>query len=122
MGSILGRLFDIARSRLHDAAVEEAGPRCRPSPADSSDQRRAAAENDGREDGGSRLAPYYANLEIPDGSDLATARAAWKRLMKQYHPDLHSGDPQKVRVANELSARLTEAYRALEAVLSNGQG
>lgn len=60
------------------------------------------------------LAQYYANLEIPQGSDLPTARRAWKRLMKRYHPDLHSGDPERVKVANELSAKLTEAYRALE--------
>lgn len=67
------------------------------------------------------LAQYYANLEIPQGSDLRTARRAWKRMMKQYHPDLHSGDPERVKLANELSAKLTEAYRALEANLSGGQ-
>ena len=67
------------------------------------------------------LAQYYANLEIPPGSDLTTARRAWKRLMKRYHPDLHSGDPERVKVANELSAKLTEAYRALEEKLSGGE-
>ncbi len=67
------------------------------------------------------LAQYYANLEIPQGSDLNTARRAWKRMMKRYHPDLHSGDPERVKLANELSAKLTEAYRALEANLSGGE-
>lgn len=61
-----------------------------------------------------RLAQYYANLEIPYGADLETARRAWKRLLKQCHPDLHAGDPEKRRVAEELSARLTQAFQALE--------
>lgn len=64
-----------------------------------------------------KLAQYYANLEIPYGADLETARRAWKRLLKQCHPDLHANDPEKRRVADELSARLTQAYQELERVL-----
>ena len=63
------------------------------------------------------LAGYYANLEIPYGSDLKTVRAAWKRMMKTYHPDLHGDDPQKRQVAGELTAELTRAYQALSASL-----
>jgi len=61
-----------------------------------------------------QLAQYYANLEIPYGTDLETARQAWKRLLKQYHPDLHANDLEKRRVAGELSARLTQAFQELE--------
>ena len=68
-----------------------------------------------------RLAAYYANLEIPYGSDLARVRQAWKRLLKKYHPDLHAGDPQKRQVANQLTAQLTRAYKELEAVLTKKQ-
>ena len=68
-----------------------------------------------------RLAAYYANLEIPYGSDLALVRQAWKRLLKKYHPDLHVGDAQKRLVANQLTAQLTNAYKELEAVLTNKQ-
>ena len=60
------------------------------------------------------LARCYANLEIPYGSDLETARRAWKRLLKKYHPDLHAGDPQKRQVADRLTAELTLAFRHLE--------
>ncbi len=65
-----------------------------------------------------QLAQYYANLEIPYGADLETARRAWKRLLKQCHPDLHTKDPEKRRVAEELSARLTQAFQELERALS----
>ena len=59
------------------------------------------------------LAGYYANLEVPYGSDLATVRQAWKRLSRKYHPDVHSGDPDKRRVANELTQGLNRAYENL---------
>ena len=65
----------------------------------------------------SQLAQYYANLEIPYGADLETARRAWKRLLKKCHPDLHATNPEKRRVADELSARLTQAYQELERAL-----
>jgi len=34
--------------------------------------------------------------------------------MKRYHPDRHSSDPDKVRIANEVAAALTDAYDTLE--------
>ena len=64
------------------------------------------------------LAGYYANLEIPYGSDLETARRAWRSLMKKYHPDLHSQNLQKREVANELTAELTKAYQEIERALT----
>ncbi|MBI2876433.1 MAG: DnaJ domain-containing protein [Candidatus Tectomicrobia bacterium] len=80
----------------------------------------------GRQPGGPRtipyrpdLAQYYANLEVPYGSDLATVRSAWKRMMKKYHPDLHSHNPEKCRTATLLTQRLTEAYQELEKALKD---
>ena len=59
------------------------------------------------------LARYYANLEIPYGAGLDTVRAAWRRLVKQYHPDLHSADERKKRTATELVQGLNRAYEEL---------
>ncbi|MEW6751289.1 MAG: J domain-containing protein [Candidatus Latescibacterota bacterium] len=67
------------------------------------------------------LAGYYANLEVPYGSDLPTVRTAWRRMMRAYHPDRHGADPEKRRVANELTAELTRAYRELEKALKDGR-
>ena len=66
------------------------------------------------------LAGYYANLELPYGADLGAVKAAWKGLMKKYHPDRHSQDPEKRRVANELCAELTRAYQELERSIAAG--
>ncbi len=61
-----------------------------------------------------KIAGYYANLEIPYGSDLETVKKAYRKLMKQYHPDKFSGDPEKQKTATEITKRLNEAYQALE--------
>lgn len=60
------------------------------------------------------LARCYANLEVPYGADLETCRKAWRRLMKRYHPDRHGEDPERKRVATELTRELTRAYRQIE--------
>ena len=65
-----------------------------------------------------RLAGLYANLEVPYGSDLDLVRQSWRRLVKKYHPDRHGSDPERRRVATELTAELTRAYRELEEILS----
>jgi DnaJ-domain-containing protein 1 len=56
----------------------------------------------------------YAALEIPAGSDFATVRQAYRRMMRKYHPDLHAGRPEKQRAATDVAQRLTEAYKTLD--------
>ena len=118
---ILRRLFHIARSRASPQRrdVREEFPHV-------DDRRWSGDYGSVGEDaeggaGGSTLDPEeaalarnYANLEVPYGSDLATLRAAWRQLMKKYHPDLHARDPEKRKIANDLTARLTQAYRDIE--------
>ena len=65
------------------------------------------------------LVGYYANLEVPYGSNLETVRKSWKRLVRKYHPDLHSADPEKRRVANELTQGLNRAYKEITKKLEN---
>ncbi len=59
------------------------------------------------------LARYYANLELPYGAGLDTVHRTWRRLVKKYHPDLHSVDEQKKRTATELVQGLNRAYEEL---------
>jgi DnaJ-domain-containing protein 1 len=60
-----------------------------------------------------RLAQFYAQLECPYGADLTAVRKQYRALMLKYHPDMHSGNPEKQRLATELSQRLTMAYNEL---------
>ncbi len=59
------------------------------------------------------LAALYADLEVAYGSDKATVRKAWIRLLRKYHPDLHSKDLEKRKIAGELTERLNGAYERL---------
>lgn len=65
-----------------------------------------------------RLARLYAQLECPYGADLATVRKCYRAMMRKYHPDMHSAEPSKQRIATELSQRLTQAYNDLVRVLN----
>lgn len=67
------------------------------------------------------LAEYYANLEIPYGSDMESVKASWKKLLKKYHPDMYSQDTEKKRIATILTQKLNEAYRAVEKAKKEGK-
>ena len=115
---ILSRLFRIARAQA--TTWLEGGPR--PTPAAGGHRTGAPGSPWYRPSArpanvNPRLERYYANLELPYGADLGQVRAAWKRMMRAYHPDLHSQDPNKRQLANELTARLTEAYEELKTAL-----
>ena len=108
MSTLLGRIYDLFRANMPEAS----------SVWDDAESEPAAgtryADPASRPHVDSRMAVYYANLEVPYGSDLGIVRAAWKQQMKKYHPDMHADDAEKRRIANELAAELTTAYRELE--------
>ncbi|MFH1130897.1 MAG: J domain-containing protein [Pseudomonadota bacterium] len=64
------------------------------------------------------LARLYAQLECPFGADLVAVRKAYRVLMRKYHPDMHNGDPEKQRLATELSQKLTNTYNELRQKLT----
>lgn len=64
-----------------------------------------------------RLAKLYAQLECPYGGDATVVRKHYRKMMRKYHPDMHSGDSGKERIATELSQRLTMAYNELKRTL-----
>ncbi len=82
--------------------------------ADGTGRSQEAQPSEGKPGEDPELARYYRNLEVPYGSDLATVRDAWKRLMRKYHPDLHSGDPEQLHTATELVKGLNHAYEQLK--------
>jgi DnaJ-domain-containing protein 1 len=60
------------------------------------------------------IALAHFRLEVPEGSDFATVKKAYRKVMRRYHPDRHGTDPDKSKMANEVAAGLTEAYETLE--------
>jgi DnaJ-class molecular chaperone len=56
----------------------------------------------------------YAALEVPYGADFATVRKSYRALMRKYHPDRHTGSPEKQKAATELAQKLTLAYDMIQ--------
>jgi DnaJ-domain-containing protein 1 len=119
---LLRRLSQVVRSRVPHREEQEAVQYCR-EPGSTSEEATSGAGTGPDPSGAatgtgiacdSGLRDSYANLEIPYGSDLKTAKTAWRRLMKRYHPDLHGADPRKREIATELTGKLTAAYREME--------
>lgn len=116
---ILSRIIQIVRASLSSGSEFASGH-----PGEKS-WKKSFGEKGGKESANGRnsretrrgidpqLATYFANLEIPYGSDLETAKKAWKSLVKKYHPDLHSSDPRKQKTANELVQGINKAYEEI---------
>ena len=67
------------------------------------------------------LTRYYANLELPYGAGIGAVRDARRRLLKRYHPDLHSADPEKKHIATQLAQGLNWAHDELVSRLDRKQ-
>lgn len=133
----IDRLADILRSLMGDRGDEPAERRSRQGQAYRDPDLRAAWEE--LEDymrGGSRggagpgfsgdqrrgrpeppvdesLRKDFANLEVPFGADIETVRRSYKSLMLRYHPDKFAGDPEKQRVALEITKKINESFERI---------
>jgi hypothetical protein len=85
------------------------------------DYMRTGTDKERPQDGGSRtkktvddsLRQDYANLEVPFGADIDTVRASYKRLIMHYHPDKQAGDPEKQRIALEITKKINESFERI---------
>lgn len=57
---------------------------------------------------------YYTALELPYGASFEEIKAAYKKLIKQYHPDRFHNDEEKHKAAVEISQKLNIAYSYFE--------
>lgn len=74
-----------------------------------------------KSDSDKTIRDYYANLEVPYGSDLETVKESYRRLMRKYHPDKHAHDKEAEALATDLTQELTKAYQAIESYLQTGR-
>jgi DnaJ-domain-containing protein 1 len=121
-----------ARTQAHEAAFREAQRRAAQEYAQFQARARQAdrAGSAGATGGSARRAPgrgaseaiakHYKTLDLPQGASFDDVKRAFRALMRKYHPDMHSGNPQKQKAASELSKQMTEAYNELEKHLLGG--
>jgi hypothetical protein len=63
----------------------------------------------------------YKALGVAYGSKLPETKAAYKRLLKANHPDLHAGNPEALKRATAFSATVNAAYQRIETWLETGK-
>ena len=86
-----------------------------PTPGSGSGPKRPLPGGLGKDD---KVAKHYKTLDLPYGADFDQVKAAYRKLMRKYHPDLHGQTPQKQKAATELTMQVTQAYNELEAHLT----
>ena len=107
------------RYRARQAATQEKTSRTQPPPKPEANGSTTGARGPGSSRSQTATAQdelrrAYAALEIPFGSDFATARKSYRTLMRKYHPDHHTGSPDRQKAATELVQKLTLAYKLIE--------
>ena len=55
----------------------------------------------------------YANLEVPFGADMTKVMDSYKHLILKYHPDKHAGDPEKQKIALDITKRINQSYERI---------
>lgn len=93
--------------RVKDAA-EEAWDR-----AFETARARAGVRGDPPSDPAADRKRWYRTLELEPGAEVADVRKAYRRLLKKFHPDRFANDPEKLKVATEVTRQLTEAHSGL---------
>lgn len=60
------------------------------------------------------LSQCYKNLELRDGASYEEVKAAFKTLMRKYHPDKFGHDKAKADAATKVAQTVTESYQILK--------
>ncbi len=59
------------------------------------------------------LRAHFRNLEVEFGASLEQVQAAYKRLIRKYHPDRFGSSPEKQRTATEIIKRINYSYHQI---------
>ena len=125
--SLKDRIFNVAKAELKSAAKKVKDSVLGDTESDTDKERfeeemrqHESTEETPRRASSSeneKIRRYYANLELPLGASAAEVKAAYRRLMRRYHPDLHHADDKRQEVATKLAQELRVAYEELLAHL-----
>lgn len=127
-GDALDGLSEEERRALDEDAEKEtvgakAGRRAR-QVRDAAEEARSQAKADGNAPPPPRRGSteaerlrWYRTLELAPGATLEEVRKSYRRLLKQYHPDKFHKDPEKYKVATEVTRNITVAYEGLTELL-----
>lgn len=55
----------------------------------------------------------YANLEVPFGAPMNEVVRSYRRLLRQYHPDKHANNPERLATATEIAKKINLSYQRI---------
>ncbi len=64
----------------------------------------------------------YAILEVPFGAPFEQVKRAYKKMLRRYHPDRHSSDPEKLKLATEITTKINESYNRIKSFSEGAPG
>ena len=81
----------------------------------------AAEKGGGKETSGKRIRPVpaelradFAELGLTPEASAEECKEAYKKFLKNYHPDRHAGNAEAMKMATEKTATVNAAYDRLE--------
>jgi DnaJ-domain-containing protein 1 len=85
------------------------------------DQRQTSRQSRPRPDRGAppraldpALERCYTSLGVAPGAKMEVVRSAWRRLVREHHPDLHAGHPELQRRGSERVKEINGAYEEIK--------
>lgn len=62
----------------------------------------------------------YKVFDLPVGTKLPQVKSVYKKILMEFHPDRHAGNPEMLKKSTEYSAKVNAAYRRIEHYLETG--
>ena len=56
----------------------------------------------------------YANLDVPFGVPFEEVKRSYKNLVRKYHPDRFALDPEKQKLATQITQRINESFQKIK--------
>ncbi|WP_250630066.1 J domain-containing protein [Rhodoflexus caldus] len=97
MDSLERELYRQYQEQMRKAAAEPAYEQTPPPPAYSAEE-----------------LGYYQALEVQPGATFEQIKAAYKLMVKKYHPDRFPNEPDKQKTAIQITQRINIAYSYFE--------
>jgi DnaJ-domain-containing protein 1 len=97
MDSLESELYRQYKERMRKSAAEPVYEKTPPPPSYSAEEM-----------------SYYQALELQPGATFEQIKAAYKTMVKKYHPDRFPHEPDKQKTAMEITQRINIAYSYFE--------
>jgi len=56
----------------------------------------------------------YTNLEVSFGASFDQVKRSYKKLLRRYQPNRHFTDPEKLKLATEITMKINESYNRIK--------